>query len=181
MLLALRGTCFLYQGEELGLPDTRIDESVRVDIDGRDGCRTPIPWESPTERAPGAGFTNGVPWLPIGDTADTLNVAAEYADSSSTYWLYRNLISARKSSPALREGAFVSRGMIKDVFVFDRIADEQLVRCLVNFGPAEQTLSNIVSPGSMSHLISSVADPDPESLAGHEARLLTQEIPQKNS
>ena len=63
MLYALRGTPFVYQGQELGLPDTEIPPDRVVDVDGRDPERTPIPWEP----GPGAGFTDGEPWLPVDD------------------------------------------------------------------------------------------------------------------
>ena len=58
MLYALRGTPFLYQGEELGLPDAEIPPERVVDVDGRDPERAPIPWQPPSEAGPGAGFTH---------------------------------------------------------------------------------------------------------------------------
>ncbi len=62
MLYALRGTPFIYQGEELGLPDAPIPPERVVDVDGRDPERAPIPW---TPDEPGYGFTTGEPWLPF--------------------------------------------------------------------------------------------------------------------
>ena len=67
MLYALRGTPFIYQGEELGLPDAVIPPERVVDVDGRDPERAPIPWRPPSEAGPGAGFTDGEPWLPLVD------------------------------------------------------------------------------------------------------------------
>src|SRR3954449_7239593 len=68
MLYALRGTPFVYQGEELGLPDAEIPPDRVVDVDGRDPERAPIPWRPPSEAGPGAGFTaaDAEPWLPLG-------------------------------------------------------------------------------------------------------------------
>ena len=62
MLYALRGTPFIYQGEELGLPDADIPPERVVDVDGRDPERAPIPW---TPDEPNHGFTTGDPWLPL--------------------------------------------------------------------------------------------------------------------
>ena len=68
MLYALRGTPFVYQGEELGLPDAEIPPDRVVDVDGRDPERAPIPW---TPTAPGHGFTTPArPWLPFIADAD---------------------------------------------------------------------------------------------------------------
>ena len=70
MLYALRGTPFVYQGEELGLPDAEIPPDRVVDVDGRDPERAPIPWRPPSEAGPGAGFTTGDPWLPLTSRAE---------------------------------------------------------------------------------------------------------------
>ena len=112
LLLGLRGTVFLYQGEELGLPDTDLPPSLVVDVDGRDGARTPIPWAPPSEAGPGAGFTEGNPWLPIGSTAEVLNAKTLAGDPDSMLELYRTLIRTRKATPALRQGSCTVRGMM---------------------------------------------------------------------
>ena len=77
LVLALRGTAFLFQGEELGLPDAVIPAERIVDVDGRDPERAPIPWERPSEVGPGAGFTTGDPWLPLVGDAESLCVEAQ--------------------------------------------------------------------------------------------------------
>ena len=61
MLYALRGTPFIYQGEELALPHAEIPPERVVDVDGRDPVRSPMPWRP----GPGGGFTDGEPWLPL--------------------------------------------------------------------------------------------------------------------
>jgi alpha-glucosidase len=104
MLLTLRGTPFLYQGEELGLRDGEIPADKMVDIDGRDPERTPIPWDG----SQGAGFTTGTPWLPIAAGADRHNVAAQRDDPESLLSLYRRLIWYRRGSVALRTGDYRS-------------------------------------------------------------------------
>lgn len=95
LLMSLRGTTFIYQGEELGLPDVPIPESSVVDRNGRDPQRAPIPWQSPGLVGPGAGFTTGAPWLPVTEDAETLNVACQQTDANSTLTYYRRLIQLR--------------------------------------------------------------------------------------
>ena len=109
MLLTLRGTPFLYYGDELGLPEVETDWRTALDpvarrtgdpSRNRDGCRTPMPWTD----APGGGFTaDGVaPWLPFGDLA--INVEAQRADPGSTLHLVRDLIALRRAHADLRAG-----------------------------------------------------------------------------
>ena len=104
LLLTLRGTPFLYAGEELGLEDAVIPPERRVDPGGRDGCRAPIPWDG----SPAHGWAGGpdawLPWPPGAD--EGVNVADERADEESVMWLYRRLLALRKGSPALRSGSF---------------------------------------------------------------------------
>ena len=104
MLYALRGTPFVYQGEELGLPDAVVPPERVVDVDGRDPERAPIPWRPPSEAGPGAGFTSGEPWLPLVEDAETLNVERQAADPASTLSLVRRLAAVRAEEPALQTG-----------------------------------------------------------------------------
>src|SRR5207342_295477 len=78
MLATLRGTPFLYQGDELALRDA--PPVPGADIAGRDGCRAPIPWRSPADAGPGCGFTAGTPWLPPATDAERTNVEVQRAD-----------------------------------------------------------------------------------------------------
>jgi alpha-glucosidase len=103
LLLTLRGTPFLYAGEELGLEDAVIPENRKVDPGGRDGCRAPLPWDS----SPNHGWAPGAdPWLPWPPHPETANVATEDADPGSMLNLYRRLLAARRSSAALTSGSF---------------------------------------------------------------------------
>ena len=122
MLLTLRGTPFLYYGDELGMPQTDVPRDRILDpvglryhpYAGRDGERTPMPWNGDT--AAGAGFTDsGVePWLPFGDVA-RVNVAAQRADPESTLAFTRAALALRREIDDLRDGAYaelvVSSGM----------------------------------------------------------------------
>jgi alpha-glucosidase len=99
LLLALRGTPFLYAGEELGLEDAEIPAERAVDPGGRDGCRAPLPW---TAEAPhGWG---GTPWLPWPPDPGRRSVEAERDDPGSMLHLYRRLLTARQASAALTLG-----------------------------------------------------------------------------
>ncbi|HVY60036.1 MAG TPA: alpha-amylase family glycosyl hydrolase, partial [Planctomycetota bacterium] len=110
LLVSLPGSVSLYQGEELGLPEAALArEDLRdpfgiafyPEFKGRDGCRTPLPWEA---RAPGAGFTSGRPWLPIPDEHRALAVDAQRADPASTLATARRLLRFRRERPGLRVG-----------------------------------------------------------------------------
>jgi alpha-glucosidase len=100
LLLTLRGTAFVYQGEELGLEDVIVTPQTRVDPGGRDGSRAPVPWEA----APPHGWSGAPPWLPFPPAAGELSASRQWADQTSILHLYRCLITARQASPALRLG-----------------------------------------------------------------------------
>lgn len=111
MLLSLRGSVCLYQGEELGLPEAKLKFDQLVDpfginfwpeFKGRDGCRTPIPWEN----KPLGGFTkSNVPWLPLSDTQLPLAVAEQEANRHSVLHAYRDFLHVRRSHPELVHGS----------------------------------------------------------------------------
>ena len=114
MLLTLRGTPFLYYGDEIGLADVPIDPEKALDPvarrtgdadRNRDPCRTPMQWT----REDGAGFTEAgvTPWLPFGDPA-TCNVADQRDDPGSQLNLVRDLIALRREHADLRSGTYES-------------------------------------------------------------------------
>ena len=102
MLLGMRGTPFLYAGEELGLEDAIVPPDRIVDPGGRDGCRAPIPWDGTPEH--GWALGTGEPWLPFPPGAEHNNVAGLTADTASILHLYRRLLALRRATPALRRG-----------------------------------------------------------------------------
>ncbi|MFJ8471717.1 glycoside hydrolase family 13 protein [Kitasatospora sp. NPDC094011] len=117
LMLALPGSAYVYQGEELGLPDvTDLPDEVRQDPsffrqagqDGyRDGCRVPIPW-SGTEAPYGFGPVAGGPsWLPQPAEWAGLSVEAQTGDPSSTLELYRSALAVRRAQPDLGAGTEV--------------------------------------------------------------------------
>jgi alpha-glucosidase len=105
LVCALRGTPFVYQGQELGLPDAEIPPQRMLDVDGRDPERAPLPWRSPSAAGPGAGFTSGDPWLPIVEDAEHLSVEAQQGDPGSMLAFARRLIGLRARFPALSTGS----------------------------------------------------------------------------
>ena len=115
VLLTLRGTPFLYAGEELGMVDAEVPEGRRVDPGGRDGCRAPIPWDG----SPRHGWA-GEPWLPW--APDTGNAAALTADEGSILHLYRRLLAARRASPALHAGSWEALDAPAGVLAYERRA-----------------------------------------------------------
>ncbi len=130
LLLGLRGTPFLYAGEELGLEDAAIAPERVLDPGGRDGCRAPIPWEA----APGHGWGAHEPWLPWPPDAARRSAAALREDPASILQLYRRLLAARRSSPALRLGDFRWLPAPERVLAWERrcAGDRRVVA--VNFG-----------------------------------------------
>ena len=135
LLLTLRGTPFIYQGEELGLLDVELLPHDWVDPGGRDGPRAPIPWE----RESPFGWRGEPPYLPFPPEAAERNVAAQRADPESIAHLYRDLIAVRRASPALSGGDWKPVEAPKDVIGFRRstAGDQRVI--LVNFaGHAEE-------------------------------------------
>ena len=125
MLLTLRGTPVLYQGDEIGLGDVAVArEQLRDPLGvkywpayaGRDAMRTPMHWRD----APGGGFTEPdvVPWLPLGDTAR--NVAAQRSDPGSVLTLTRDLIALRRQHVELRAGSYSTLGAPDGVWAWTR-------------------------------------------------------------
>jgi alpha-glucosidase len=117
VLLTLRGTPFLYYGDELGLTEADIRPGEARDPVGRDHSRTPMPW-SPE---PGGGFTApGVEsWLPL-HGHEARSVASQRDDTASTLALCRDLIALRRRSADLRSGSYVSLPAPADVWAWRR-------------------------------------------------------------
>jgi alpha-glucosidase len=128
LLLTLRGTPFLYQGEELALTDAEVPPERVVDPGGRDGARGPIPWDGSSEHGWG-----GEPWLPWPPEPGTRNVEAERADSTSVLHLYRRLLLARHASPALQLGTQNPLGAPEGVIAYEREGDGDRRIVIVNF------------------------------------------------
>jgi alpha-glucosidase len=138
MLYALRGTPFIYQGEELGLPDADIPRERIVDVDGRDPERAPIPWKPPSEAGPGAGFTTGEPWLPIVSGAEELSVVRQEADPESTLSLTKRIAALRRERPALHLGEQRSMDAGPDLLSWMCLESTTCRLGIVNFAAEER-------------------------------------------
>jgi alpha-glucosidase len=158
ILYALRGTPFVYQGEELGLPDAEIPPGRLVDVDGRDPERAPIPWRAPSAAGPGAGFTTGEPWLPIVAEAEALNAEAQAADPRSTLSLTRRLAALRRATPALVDGAQRAVDAAPDVLAWVRADDRDRFLVAVNFAGAAAPLEPPGDLGAHGALVLSTDD-----------------------
>ncbi|MGB6555712.1 MAG: alpha-amylase family glycosyl hydrolase [Candidatus Binataceae bacterium] len=128
MILALRGTPFLYYGEELGMPNVEIAKSQWRDPVGRDGCRTPMQWSG----AKHGGFTVGAPWLQCGDYA-AVNAARQMDDPASMLSFYRRMIRVRRESPALETGDVKILEAPEDCLIFARTAGISRAIVALNF------------------------------------------------
>ncbi len=146
LLTSLRGTAFVYQGEELGLPQAEVPyERLRdpfgiamwPEPGGRDGCRTPMPW---TQEGAHAGFSAAEPWLPIPDAHQARAVDAQRTDPDSVLAFARGWLAWRKGQPALRLGDIRFRDMPEPLLAFERrhlVGNEggQRLLCVFNLGP----------------------------------------------
>jgi alpha-glucosidase len=159
LTMALPGSVYIYQGEELGLWEVQdIPDELRQDPiwarthgadPGRDGSRVPLPW-SGTE--PPFGFSPpgaaAGPWLPQPKEWRDLTVAAESVNADSILALYRQALRIRRSAPALHDGTMTWQPSPDGVLAFDRLvpgtvaadADYAGVRCVVNLSAAPVSL-----------------------------------------
>jgi alpha-glucosidase len=144
MLLTLRGTPVLYQGDEIGLGDVTVPHELMRDplgvrymphYAGRDAGRTPMQWRD----TPGGGFTEpGVtPWLPLGDTS-TRNVDAQRGDADSVLSLTRAVIALRRQTADLQSGSYTSLASPRGAWAWRRGARTVVV---VNLAESEADLT----------------------------------------
>jgi alpha-glucosidase len=131
MLLTLRGTPLLYYGDEIGMTNVAVAAGDVVDIDGRDGARTPMQWSA----GPNAGFTTAsTPWLPVPDArVKNDNVTDQEADPGSLWSLYHDLLTLRRSTPALTGGESLLLPTDGHVLAYRRSAARECVLVALNF------------------------------------------------
>ncbi len=154
MLMTLRGTPFLYYGDEIGMPDTDVPEPEILDPVGhmfgprmgRDNERTPMHWNA----ASGAGFSDPgvVPWLRYGDH-EACNVAAQVDDPQSMLALTRRLIKLRRESDDLRRGAYTSIPTGDDTLAWAWRRGESTVVAM-NFGAIPVTIDDVFGTVALS-------------------------------
>ena len=145
LLLTLRGTPTLYQGDEIGIGEVTIPRDRICDPQdlrqpelgiGRDRSRTPMPWNDSTF----AGFSAARPWLPLGDDWRDRNVAAQDQDSESLLSLYRSLLLLRRGHDALSIGDFELLDSTADVLAFERRNEHERLVVTLNLSDLPQPL-----------------------------------------
>lgn len=135
LLLTLRGTPFLYAGEELGLLDAVIPPEQVVDPGGRDGCRAPLPWTNEE-----FGGWPSRPWLPLVDGVATCNARSQQSNPASMWYFTQQLIKARRDYPALTRGRLIELKVDGDVLTFVRELDGQRIGVAINFAEGDVIL-----------------------------------------
>lgn len=144
LVCALRGSVFLYQGEELGLPQSKVPYELLVDPEGinnwpnhldRDGTRTPMPW---LNDACNAGFSSVQPWLPVDERHNKLAVEGQDTDRASTLNYTRAFLQARKSMPALRVGDIEFLDVADPILAFTRSHGNEKLLCVFNLSAQAQ-------------------------------------------
>jgi alpha-glucosidase len=139
LIMALRGSVCIYQGEELGLPeaDLRFEDlhdpygiEFWPEFKGRDGCRTPMVWDADAQNA---GFSNAPrTWLPISEAHRELAVSTQENDPSAILHHYRKAIAFRHNHPVLRTGSHDGLKSDGDVIYFTREAEGKKLFCVFN-------------------------------------------------
>jgi len=146
MVCSLRGSVCVYQGEELGLTEAELPYESLQDpygiafwpqFKGRDGCRTPMPWNDDTH----AGFSRGTPWLPVPDEHRALAVAQQEAVPHSVLNGFRAFMHWRKSQPALRWGDIHFLETAEPVLAFTRSFSGDTVLVIFNLADQDVAIS----------------------------------------
>ncbi len=177
LLMSLRGSVCIYQGEELGLTEADIafedlqdpyGKEFWPDFKGRDGCRTPMVWEA---NAQCAGFTTGEPWLPIPPEHRQRAVSEQEHVSASLLNHYRTFLAFRRSHPPLIKGSIEFVDRTGPVLSFVRTFGNQSIFCAFNMSGDEQFISIPDDIGEVldGHGYSGLLRPDDIELPPHEA------------
>ncbi|WP_440983669.1 beta-galactosidase BglA [Shinella sumterensis] len=141
LLLSLRGSVCIYQGEELALPEAEIAyEDLRdpygiqfwPDFKGRDGCRTPMVWES---NDPTGGFSNGKPWLPVPSAHLERAVDVQAGDDTSVLAHYRRFLAFRREHVPLVKGEIEFQMAEGVILSFVRSHGNEKIFCAFNMSP----------------------------------------------
>ena len=195
LLHGMEGTPYIYQGEELGMTNTRLSLDEYNDLEtlnaykeriaaghpeeevmeslyakSRDNARTPMHWDDAAQ----AGFTTGTPWLPVNPNYPTINAASQIHDEDSVFSYYKKLIRLRKETPVIVDGVFeMLLPDDKEIFAYRRTNDSQTLTVICNFYGNERSIdaASLIPEGSKL-LISNCADvTDANVLRPYEARM----------
>ncbi|GAB5507525.1 MAG: alpha glucosidase [Rhizobiaceae bacterium] len=154
MMAALRGSVCLYQGEEVGLTEAELafedlhdPYGIRFwpEFKGRDGCRTPMVWDS---GEPNAGFSTGKPWLPVPADHITHAVNTQSGVEGSVLEHYRRILAFRAEHHSLLKGEIEFLATTGDAVAFIRRSEAEKLLCAFNLGSdaAEIALGDDISP-----------------------------------
>ena len=153
LLLSLRGSICLYQGEELGLREAEVPferlqdpygKAFWPEFKGRDGCRTPMPWRAADDHA---GFSAAEPWLPIDPRHLERAVDRQDHVPGSLLNAYRGFLAWRRHQPALRWGSLRFADLDEPLLAFERRHAGQQLLALFNCSPEAQSARLTAWPG----------------------------------
>lgn len=171
LLIALRGTIIIYQGEELGLEQDDIPFALLKDPEAianwprtlsRDGARTPFPWDESEH----GGFSDEAPWLPLFPANRARAASLQESDPESTLNISRTLIGLRNRFRALRLGSVENCQVENHLLVFDRVIEDERLRCLFNLGAGEVPFSDTSQD---TELVATVGGASRDRLPGYSA------------
>jgi len=171
LLMTLQGTAFIYQGEEIAMTEAWLKRKYIVDppgkrfwpfFQGRDGCRTPMQWDS----SKNAGFSAAEEsWLPVTSNFTSRNVEAERAEPESVWHAYRRAIELRKSNDCFKLGSMTIEKAPgdKNLLVFHRKHGNEQATILINMGGSKIILADHTKLQKSSKLLFSTLDSSPSS------------------
>lgn len=146
LMMCLRGSVCIYQGEELGLPEAEVGFEDLQDpygiqfwpeYKGRDGCRTPMVWEPSNQNG---GFTSGQPWLPVSHEHLNRTVSQQEDDPAAILHHYRRAIAFRHAQPALAKGDHDGVKNTDTIVHFTRSYEGSTIFCAFNLSDLPATM-----------------------------------------
>lgn len=163
LLHMMKGTPYIYQGEEIGMTNTAISDIpeandietinmyherteqgyskeeiiTSINVKGRDNARRPMAWDD----SKNGGFTSGTPWIPLNKNYREINVAQALADPNSIFYTYQKLVELRKKNPIMVWGDFKLLDTADQVFSYYRFYEGEEWLVVTNFSNEEQTFS----------------------------------------
>ena len=153
LLCSLRGSAFIYQGEELGLAQADVPFENLQDPEairfwpanlGRDGCRTPMPWRA---MRPNAGFSAAAPWLPVDPRHEAAAVDRQETQPQSVLNFAREFLAFRRARPALIRGEIDFHDTDDPVLVFERRLKGERLLCAFNLGAERKRATPVIDGG----------------------------------
>lgn len=164
LLHMLKGTPYIYQGEEIGMTNTPISDIseakdietinmynerleqgytkeeiiTSINVKGRDNARRPIAWNA----SENGGFTTGTPWIALNENYKEINVEAALNDSDSIFYTYQELVQLRKENPIMVWGDFELIDTVDNVFSYYREYKGERWLVVTNFSNEEQPFSS---------------------------------------